>query len=49
LLSVRSPCADAVVLDFFAAPAAARPRTIRCASTTETQPFAIALPASLAG
>lgn len=49
LLTVQSPCADAVVLDFFDAPAAARPRTIHCASFTETQPFALTLPASLAG
>jgi hypothetical protein len=49
LEKVQSPCADVVVLDFLAKPAAKRERILRCASTAPPVPFALTLPASLSG
>jgi hypothetical protein len=49
LETAQSTCADAIVLDFLARPAAKRPRLLRCASTARSTPFSLSLPPSLSG
>lgn len=49
LATAQSPCADAVVYDFFVAPGAKRHRMLRCSAKANVIPFAVTLPASLSG